>query len=159
MSRVRKKRENQVYIKDVDEWMATVGKPGLLVAELYAPHFGPCETMFPVIDEIMTSLDNVDRGDEVRWAIVNVSKLEDDKAAANAEDALKRQETKGCFVSNWCHTNLLTVRQQLKTRREQRWARRSSSQQLPKQNQKTTTLSERYTWIPQSRISRRYASW
>ncbi|CEP03192.1 Thioredoxin domain-containing protein [Plasmodiophora brassicae] len=94
MSRVRKKRENQVYIKDVDEWMATVGKPGLLVAELYAPHFGPCETMFPVIDEIMTSLDNVDRGDEVRWAIVNVSKLEDDKAAANAEDALKRQETK-----------------------------------------------------------------
>ncbi|KMS94197.1 hypothetical protein BVRB_023830 [Beta vulgaris subsp. vulgaris] len=94
MSKARKKRDNQVYIKDIEEWTAAVAKPILLVAEIFAPHFGPCENMFPFIDELTTNLDNQGQADEVHWAIVNVSKLEDEKTAANAEDALKKQETK-----------------------------------------------------------------
>lgn len=94
MSRARKKRDDQNYIKGIEDWKVTVAKPLLLVAELYAPHFGPCEIMFPIIDEIMIQLDNDGLSEEIHWAIVNVSKLEDEKAAAGAEDALKKQETK-----------------------------------------------------------------
>jgi hypothetical protein len=94
MSRAKKKRDNQVYIKDIEEWKTALAKPILLVAELYATHFGPCEIMFPFIDELMTNLENQGQADGIHWAILNVSKLEDEKAAAIAEDALKKQETK-----------------------------------------------------------------
>jgi len=89
-ARQKGSKDHRIVIQDVEHWKKEIMFSGVVVAEIHSSWFGPCEVMLPTIQSIMIDVD--DAPSKIKFALVNVSKLEDSQRKQVVEEEKKQKE-------------------------------------------------------------------